>query len=225
MTDQKTTDTDTQTASVVHKNVYAALAAAQSEMGPLVKGSYNPHFKTKYADLADLVIAVRGPFNRNGLAYFHQIIRGEGFQDMRTVLVHGETESKIECDVPLIVQKQDMQGMKSASTYGKRIGLESVSGVAPDDDDGNAATAAAPKKEAQKPQPPRLITADQFTELRDKAERAGVGADKICSAYRAESLQQLKADDFQRAMAKLQSTIDAKQANQTNEDPYAGETA
>lgn len=141
---------ETQGAMPVHKNVYVALAAAQSEMGPLVKGSTNPHFRSKYADLADLVIAVREPFNRNGLTYFHQIVRGEGFQDMRTVLVHGETESKIECDVPLIVQKQDMQGMKSATTYAKRIGLESVSGVAPEDDDGQAAVTAAPQQQASR---------------------------------------------------------------------------
>lgn len=145
--ESKQMSADAQGVMPVHKNVYVALAAAQSEMGPLVKGSNNPHFKSKYADLADLVLAVREPFNRNGLTYFHQIIRGDGFQDMRTIIVHGETETQIECDVPLIVQKQDMQGMKSATTYAKRIGLESVSGVAPEDDDGMAAVVAAPKRQ------------------------------------------------------------------------------
>jgi hypothetical protein len=38
-----------------------------------------------------------------------------------------------------------MQGFKSATTYAKRIGLESLSGVAPEDDDGNAAAKAAPR--------------------------------------------------------------------------------
>jgi hypothetical protein len=32
-----------------------------------------------------------------------------------------------------------MQGMKSATTYAKRIGIESLTGIAPDDDDGNGA--------------------------------------------------------------------------------------
>lgn len=107
-----------------HKNIYIALAAAQSEMGPLVKGSNNPHFKSKYADLADLVAAVRGPLNSHGLTFFHCIIRTDAGQDMRTILMHGESETSIECDVPLIVAKHDMQGMKSATTYAKRIGLE-----------------------------------------------------------------------------------------------------
>lgn len=128
-----------------HKNVYVALAAAQAQMGPLVKGSENPHFKSRYADLADLVMAVRGPLNGNGLTFFHQIIRDEIAQDMRTVIMHGESETSIHCDVPLIVDKQNMQGMKSATTYAKRIGLESVTGVAPEDDDGNAASQAQTK--------------------------------------------------------------------------------
>jgi hypothetical protein len=47
--------------------------------------------------------------------------------------------------VPLIVTKNDMQGYKSATTYAKRIGLESLTGVAPHDDDANAAVKAAPR--------------------------------------------------------------------------------
>lgn len=194
--------TKTEPQEAVHKNVYVALAAAQSEMGPLVKGSENPHFKSKYADLADLVLAVRGPFNRNGLTYFHQIVRGEGFQDMRTTVVHGDTDTRIECDVPLIVQKRDMQGMKSATTYAKRIGLESVSGVAPEDDDGNAAAKAAPKAE-------QTVTPDQFVKLRDKMETAGADEAKLLSAYRAQSLQQFPAAKFADAMLKLDAKIAA----------------
>lgn len=182
-----------------HKNIYIALAAAQSEMGPLVKGSNNPHFKSKYADLADLVTAVRGPLNNNGIAFFHCIVRTEAGQDMRTVLMHGESETSIECDVPLIVSKNDMQGMKSATTYAKRVGLESVTGIAADDDDGNAAAKAAP----------RTISADQFMALRDTAEEAGVPAAKICAAYGAPSLEQFPVDAFDRAMKKLSATIAA----------------
>lgn len=128
------------------KNVYMALAAAQSEMGPVVKGSVNPAFKSKYADLADLVNAIREPLNRNGLCFFHKTVVGDQTY-MRTVLMHGESETSIDCDVPLIVAKNDMQGMKSATTYAKRIGLESLTGVAPEDDDGNAASKSPPKEE------------------------------------------------------------------------------
>ena len=139
-----------------HKNVFSALAAAQAEMEMVAKGAINPAFKgegkpkgTPYADLADVVLAVKGPLSRHGIAFFHQFVPGDT-HIMRTVLVHGDTDSRIECDVPLIIGKNDMQGMKSATTYAKRIGLESLTGVAPDDDDGNAAVQAAPAR--QRPQ-------------------------------------------------------------------------
>ena len=129
-----------------HRNVYAALAAAQSEMDAAVKGSVNPAFKSRYADLADVVQACRPALNKNGLAFFHQMVSLDGQLAMRTVVAHGASDTTIECDVPLIVSKQDMQGMKSATTYAKRIGLESVTGIAPEDDDGNAAAKSPPKE-------------------------------------------------------------------------------
>jgi len=149
-----------------HKNVFTALSAAQSAMEPVIKGAVNPAFKgegkpkgTAYADLSDVVSAVRPALVENGLAFFHQIIRLEnGALDMRTSLVHGESDTRIDCDVPLIVSKNDMQGMKSATTYAKRIGLESVTGIAPEDDDGNAAAKAAPKyEEPRKPAGPTAV--------------------------------------------------------------------
>jgi hypothetical protein len=126
-------------------NIYTALAAAQAEMGSVKKGSVNPAFKSKYADLADVVAAVSPALNAQGIAFFSTGVVIDGERYMRTVLAHGASGTMIECDVPLIVTKQDMQGYKSATTYAKRIGLESLTGVAPDDDDGNAAAKAAPR--------------------------------------------------------------------------------
>jgi hypothetical protein len=131
-----------------HKNIYMALAAAQTEMGTVKKGSTNPAFKSKYADLADVVAAVSPALNAQGIAFFHVATSVDGERVMRTVLAHGPSDTQITCDVPLIVNKQDMQGYKSATTYAKRIGLESLTGVAPEDDDGNAAARSAPARQA-----------------------------------------------------------------------------
>jgi hypothetical protein len=128
-----------------HKNIHVALAAAQTEMGGVKKGSTNPAFKSRYADLADVVSAVSGPLNLHGIAFYHVPASIDGERVMRTVLAHGDSDTQIACDVPLIIGKQDMQGYKSATTYAKRIGLESLTGIAPEDDDGNAAAKAAPR--------------------------------------------------------------------------------
>ncbi len=122
-----------------HKSVYAALAAAQQEFGQVTKGSVNPAFISKYADLADVASVVIPTLNKHGCAVLHYLT-GEQFQMMRTEFVHWSSDTKLACDVPLIFEKNNMQGMKSATTYAKRIGLESLSGIAPEDDDGNAAS-------------------------------------------------------------------------------------
>ena len=129
-----------------HKNVYVALAAAQAVMGTVVKGAINPHFKSKYADLADVVSVALPALNANGIALFHQIVKVDGEPSMRTVLAHGATDTEVFCDVPLIVAGNNMQAMKSATTYAKRIGVESLTGLAPEDDDGNAAASSPPVK-------------------------------------------------------------------------------
>lgn len=170
-----------------HPNVYVALAAAQAAMGPLIKGSVNPAFKSKYADLADLTSAVREPFATNGLAFFHQMVLGDR-DVMRTVLVHGASDTRIECDVPLIVDRNNMQGMKSATTYAKRIGLESVAGIAPEDDDGNA----APKP----PQPaPIAPIIDALKQAREDAVNDSL-PDNATPRQKAEAFAQAIMADF-----------------------------
>jgi recombination DNA repair RAD52 pathway protein len=62
---------------------------------------------------------------------------------------------------------------------------------------------------------PAQISAEQFVALRDKAAIAGVSTDKIAQAYNARRLEELPADLFDRAMAKLDATIKVKGA--TNE--------
>ena len=135
-----------------HANVYAALAAAQAEMGAALKDSVNPAFKSKYADLAAVIEAVRGPLTRHGISFFQPMAEGEFGRGVKTILSHGDTDTHIDCTVPLIVGKGDMQGLGSAITYARRYGLMAMAGIAADDDDGNAAAAsvqrAAPNSEA-----------------------------------------------------------------------------
>ena len=106
-----------------HKNIHIALCAAQAGMGKVTKGATNPAFKSKYADLADVVSVAIPALSEQGIAMYHTMIRDEHGPIMRTVLVHGMSDTSIHCDVPLIINKNDMQGMKSATTYAKRIGL------------------------------------------------------------------------------------------------------
>ena len=49
------------------KAISAALVKAQKEFGPALKSSTNPHFRSKYADLAACVEAVIDALNNNGI--------------------------------------------------------------------------------------------------------------------------------------------------------------
>jgi hypothetical protein len=131
---------------MTHKSLYSALAAAQAEMGPALKDAVNPAFKSKYADLASVVAAVMPALNKHGIAVLQPPYDDEAGRYVKTILVHGETGETAECRVPLIIQKNDMQGYGSAVTYARRYGLMGMAGIAPEDDDGNAAAKAAPKK-------------------------------------------------------------------------------
>lgn len=183
-----------------HKSIAVALAAAQATMGKALKSANNPHFKSKYADLASVVDACMPSLNEHGIAVIQPTTDDDGGRFVETILIHGESGEELRCRVPLIVAKNDMQGYGSAVTYARRYGLMSMAGIAPEDDDGNAAAKAAPKAE-------RTVTPDQFIQLRDKMETAGVDEAKVLKAYNAQSLQQFPASKFDAAMKKLDATI------------------
>lgn len=140
MTKQDVTqmDADGQDAVPVHKNIYAALAAAQMEMGNAAKDSSNPHFKSKYADLKSVRDAALPPLNRHGIAVFQPLEVGELVNIQKTIFVHADSGETLETSVPCMLGKNDMQGLGAAITYARRYGLMSLAGIAPaEDDDGN----------------------------------------------------------------------------------------
>jgi hypothetical protein len=181
-----------------HKNIYMALCAAQAGMGKVVKGATNPAFKSKYADLADVVSVAIPALTEQGIAMFHMMVRDEQGAVMRTMLVHGASETSVSCDVPLIINKQDMQGMKSATTYAKRIGLESLTGIAPEDDDGNAAAKAAPKVE-----PSKLISKEQYVEMSDLMFDTNTDEAKFCAYWKVKQLEDMTEKQAIDAIAML----------------------
>lgn len=123
----------------------AALAKAQGAMKGAVKDSANPFFKSKYADLASVVEAIRAAFSANGLSYIQTLEPSDKDEVVvETTLLHASGEW-ISCGMlALPVSKADAQGYGSALTYARRYSLSAAVGVAPEDDDGNAASAAKP---------------------------------------------------------------------------------
>ncbi len=133
------------------KQISAAFVKAQMAFGPALKSSTNPHFKSKYADLAACVEAVIEALNANGIALTQNFAPSDSGVLVETVFIH-ESGERINCgQIHVPATKHDAQGFGSATTYARRYSLMAACGIAPEDDDGNAAAKAkldgvAPKK-------------------------------------------------------------------------------
>lgn len=134
-----------------HATLTEAVAAFHADLPKVGKGSLNPAFKSKYADLADIVSVVLPALAKQGLAWLTlPTITEHGFV-LSYELRHDSGEhvnGSWPLPDPAAVTPQQLG---SAVTYAKRYALSAVTGIAPDeDDDGNAAStgnAAAPRKE------------------------------------------------------------------------------
>jgi hypothetical protein len=115
----------------------AALAKAQSEMGAVTLNKTNPHFSSKFADLASVRSATLPALNANGLSITQTTQIDDGNLVMVTTLRH-VSGAEIVSHYPLPIDKPQVMG--SARTYARRYEWSSICGVCgEDDDDGNAA--------------------------------------------------------------------------------------
>ena len=132
-----------------------ALFKAQSVMAGAVKGANNPFFKSKYANLEEVIRVVKDAFGANGLSFVQFPVSKEGYAGVETIIMH-ESGEFISNEFLLKCAKADPQGMGSAITYARRYGLQAACGIPSEDDDGNKAC------EPQKP-------ADVLTEVSEAA--------------------------------------------------------
>ena len=119
--------------------LFAALAKAQAEVENATKGSVNPHFKSRYADLAEVLNTVRPVFSHYGLSILQSTSFDGTLVHVTTTVAHAEggwASSCASCSPARI----DAQGIGAATTYLRRYSLAAMAGVAQEDDDGNAAS-------------------------------------------------------------------------------------
>lgn len=131
------------------KAISEAMAKAFAQIEGAVKGKTNPAFRSKYADLAAVVDAIKPALAEHGL-FFRQVTHNaEGGVCIETIIHHASGES-LACG-PLFVpaSKHDAQGYGSALTYARRYSLMAAFGVPAEDDDGNAAVASKPERKPE----------------------------------------------------------------------------
>jgi len=127
------------------KELFSALVKFSSLDIKVVKNKTNPHFKSKYADLEEIISKIKKPLADLGIG-FSQNVRGKNTLITKVFHVSGESfEESYD-----FKEAQNMQGEGSAITYAKRYQLSAIFGLAADDDDdGNEAVKSQAKPQAQ----------------------------------------------------------------------------
>jgi len=173
-----------------------ALAIAQGEVENATKASTNPHFKSKYADLAEILNTVRPVFSKHGLSIIQSTEFNGSLVSVTTTLAHksgGYVTSTASC----VPAKSDAQGVGSSTTYLRRYSLAAMAGIAQEDDDGQTAAHNG------KPEPVSVISEKQCADLKDLIDSREVEYSKFLEAYKITNLSELKATQLQSAISAI----------------------
>lgn len=154
-----------------HASLAEALVAAQAEMPAVGRDKENPHFKSKFTSLDNLLSSVRPVLNRHGLALVQTpMFDDEGKFVLRTRIMH--TAGELAFDSPLTPTKDDPQGQGSAITYMRRYTVASALAIADqDDDDGNAASSGGSARPSASSTSPRNGQGDGQSSAATPAQR------------------------------------------------------
>lgn len=160
--------------------VAAALAKAQAVIKGAVKDSVNPHFRNRYADLASVWDACRGPITAHGLSVVQTLGTDAAGVRITTMLLH--SSGQWIADDLIMPAGNTPQTAGSAITYGRRYALAAIVGVAPEDDDAEAAEGRnQTARPAAKPVTTKPEGYDQW--LLDMEAAADMGTDALRQAW------------------------------------------
>lgn len=200
----------------------AALAKAQGEIQNPAKNRVNPHFKSKYADIADGLDVIRPTLSKFGIAFVQATELQDDVVILRTRMIHTSGQW-IESTYPVgrFVKHQELG---ASLTYAKRQALFCIVGVAgDDDDDGNSATATPGNRRPtdttrlphrEPPQPPPVddvISDEQDHAIRSLLMETGANIEAFLKVYRVESVSDLRQSQFKDALAALERKREAQE--------------
>ena len=134
------------------KAIFPAIIRFCSEIKNPHNTKTNPHFRSKYAPLNEILNEVRPVLAQNDLAVF-QDTHGDGEHiSIITTVLHLSGEWIQTEPLTLKAEKATPQGAGSAITYGRRYSLSAALSISSeDDDDGNCnEPGAEPKRPAQR---------------------------------------------------------------------------
>lgn len=174
-----------------------AKAAFKANAPTILKDKENKQYGSRYSSIGNVVNTVNEALSRHGLDAQWDYDQGEKTIKVTCILSHpmGHSERVSLAGPPDVSgAKNPIQQIKSTTTYLKLATFEAVTGIATSegnaDDDGNGAGGA-------------LITEEQEGAIRDLIEEKQADIPAFCAYFKIEKMSDLKAQDFDRAIAAL----------------------
>lgn len=161
------------------QTIWFKLWKAKQEIGKVTKGSNNPFFKSKYADLNAILEATEPILLKYDLILLQPVLNG----CVCTQIIDIETGDKIESSLQLPIIS-DPQKLIASITYCRRGSLQSLLSLQAIDDDGNTARKAV--KEI------KTFPQDRFQSGLDKVKAGEITIEefkKVLSGYELTELQ------------------------------------
>jgi len=186
--------------------LFASLAKMQGEVENATKGSVNPHFKSRYADLAEVLNTVRPVMAANGLS----VIQSPSFDGVRvcvTTTVCHASGGYVSGEISCVPAKHDGQGVGAAVTYLRRYALAAFAGVAQEDDDGQSATTT------QRVAYPK-ITPGQASSIKSDLEELAIDEAAFLKHYGVPTIAEITTDK----VALIDRAFAAKRKPKTTEE-------
>jgi len=176
-------------------NLSTALARAQATMNSAQKSGHNPHFRSTFSTLEDLILASRESLTREGLSVT-QFLDAEGDNDYLVTQLRHASGEIINSKTRLhLKDKTDIQKLGSAISYLKRYSYAAICGIATsdNDDDGNSVShEVAPMPMSQ---PTGKATEKQIAFIKQLLKGNIEREAEYCIQYDVDSLAKLSFQD------------------------------
>lgn len=197
----------------------SALSKAQAEIKIAYPSKENKYYKTKYADIADIINASREPLTKNNLAVIQQIVPNKDGQNILHTILSHESGQWIESRMRITPSKNDIQTFGSYLSSLKRYAYAAIVGVVTGDEDDDAEIATYKERKDfsegkklnhkynPKEQSYETITKEQLEEIRYEIGSHTDLAEEILEKMKIQSLADLPKSKFITAIQRIREII------------------
>ena len=201
------------------------LLEIQKSIGAVTKSSSNPHFRSKYADLNEVLDVAKEACNKVGVLILQLCGADEKGRYVSTELTDGE--GTLQSKVYFSGSEDNMQKIGAAITYARRFGLLSALVLESEDDDGESAVGRgaagkqteakegpkAPKKAEPNPKDREALNAlirQTGKVLADMKKQPLEETANLVKSYKVSKTEELTDAQAKEVYAKLKSKLEEK---------------